>query len=103
MSMFATGGPNVFARRAGDVKFSAVAFGEAPPQVKTVQILKLIFIYVFKKLEMNRGRRKASSVQRCGFDYNGILKEIQVMRRIPRSENSAWASLQILRTLHYLR
>ena len=39
--MFATGGRNVFARRAGDVKFSAVAFGEAPPQVKTVQISKV--------------------------------------------------------------
>ena len=61
MSMFATGGPNVFARRAGDVKFSAVAFGEAPPQVKTVQISKVNFHTRLQKAG-NEQREKKSFI-----------------------------------------
>ena len=61
MSMFATGGPNVFARRAGDVKFSAVAFGEAPPQVKTVQISK-VNLHIRLQKAGNEQREKKSFI-----------------------------------------
>ena len=77
MCIFARGGPNVFTNNAN-------------------------FHILLPKSEVNSRSRIALSVQMT-LVITMRYKEIQVMCRTPRSENAAWASLQILRFQHNLR
>ena len=60
------------------------------------------FHILLPKSEVNSRSRIALSVQMT-LVITMRYKEIQVMCRTPRSENAAWASLQILRFQHNLR